>query len=220
MDRHAYHTFQILDHVEKTPVVTNRLLAAKLNVSVKLAHGLLRQLVKKGLLHIHKRNSRRWDYFLTPQGIAEKARLTCEFLDFTMQFYREARRRSARVMAALRNEGVERIAFLGATELAEIAYLGLQEHRLNLVDVFDDDRAGREFLGIRVSPVREMDETSAQRILVTAFDPALPMGERYVPEAAAELLRSEAGGSLEGRLVWVFDAASARGPRPGPEEAR
>src|SRR3990172_8324088 len=119
MDKHAYHTFQILEHVEKTPLLTNRRLANKLNVSVKLAHSLLTQLVTKGLLHIRKRNSRRWDYFLTPQGIAEKARLTYEFLDFTMQFYREARKRSAQVLSQLKKEGVERIAFLGVSELAE-----------------------------------------------------------------------------------------------------
>ena len=37
MDRHAYHTLQILDHVERTPLVTNRKVASKLDVSVRLA---------------------------------------------------------------------------------------------------------------------------------------------------------------------------------------
>ncbi len=208
MDRHAYHTFQILDHVEKTPLVTNRLLAAKLNVSVKLAHGLLKQLVTKGLLHIHKRNSRRWDYFLTPKGIAEKARITYEFLDFSMQFYREARRRSAHILGELRRQGIDRIAFLGATELAEIAFLGLQEHRLILLDVYDDSRAGNEFLGIKVRPIQDVVKSAADKILVTAFDPAMPMGERYMPDGADRLLCSDAGESPANRLVWLFDAAA------------
>jgi len=99
MDRHAYHTFQILEHVENTPLLTNRRAATKLGVSVKLAHALLTLLVQKGMLDIRKHHSRRWDYFLTPKGIAEKARLTYEFMDFTMQFYRDARRRSSEVLA-------------------------------------------------------------------------------------------------------------------------
>ena len=55
MDRHAYHTLQILDHVEKTPLLTNRRVATKLDVSVKLAHALVKQLVQKGMLDIRKR---------------------------------------------------------------------------------------------------------------------------------------------------------------------
>jgi len=201
MDRHAYHTLQILDHIEKTPHVTNRRVASKLDVSVKLAHSLLSKLVSKGLLHIRKRHSRRWDYFLTPRGIAEKARLTYEFMDFTMQFYRTARRRSAEVLAGLRKGGVERIAFLGAGELAEIAYLGVAEHKLELMQIFDDAHAGEEFMGLPIEKVSEMPKTTAERILVTAYDPALPMGERYLPQAVRYLLD---GGMSEDRFVWVF----------------
>jgi predicted transcriptional regulator len=217
MDRHAYHVFQILEHVEKTPVLTNRKAARKLEVSVKLAHSLLSQLVTKGLLHIHKQNSRRWDYFLTPTGIAEKARLTYQFLDFTMQFYREARRRSAEVLAAMEKSGVRRIAFLGATELAEIAYLGIRERNLVLTDVFDDTLAGKDFLGIPVQAIHEMANCKAERILVTAFDPKMPMGERYLPQPAAALL--ETGVLSEDQLAWVFTSRNDKPIVPRPERS-
>lgn len=207
MDRHAYHTFQILDHIEKTPLVTNRRVAGKLNVSVKLAHRLLTQLVQKGLLHIRKRNPRRWDYFLTPRGVAEKARLTYEFLNFTMQFYREARRRSAEVALQLKREGVERIAFFGVSELAEIAFLGVREHGLDLLEVFDDARAGDEFLGVKVKPIVEVGASQADRFLVTAYDPALPMGEHFLPEGVSVSgMIDGKGRKLSARLVWVFGA--------------
>ena len=187
--------------------MTNRKVATKLNVSVRLAHALLGQLAHKGLLHIRKRHSRRWDYFLTPQGIAEKARLTYEFMDFTMQFYREARRRSADVLCRLHKEGVQKMAFWGVGELAEIAYLGLQEHKLVLVEVFDDAKAGQEFMGLPVQPASGLAASGAERILVTAFDPALPMGERFLP-GAPEV-------AADARLVWIF---GARGAAPIPAE--
>lgn len=205
MDKHAYHVFQILDHVEKDSALTNRQVARKLNVSVKLAHGLLSQLVKKGLLNIHKQHSRRWDYFLTPTGIAEKARLTYQFLDFSMQFYREARRRSAEILSSLHKQGIQTIAFLGATEMAEIAFLGVQEHKLKLVEVFDDALAGKDFLGVPVRPVSQAGATRAERILVTAFDPRMPMGAKYLPESAATAF----GTAPNGRLVWVFGNGTA-----------
>jgi hypothetical protein len=165
--------------------------------------------VRKGLLHIRKRHARRWDYFLTPKGIAEKARLTYEFLDFTMQFYREARRRSAEVLSQLGRSGVREIAFLGAGELAEIAFLGVREHKLKLAAVFDDAKAGESFLGLEVKPVARLKPPLPQKILVTAFDPALPMGERYLPRSAEHLLDT----CDADRLVWVFGA-------PDPDQTR
>jgi predicted transcriptional regulator len=210
MDRHDYHTLQILDHVENTPLVTNRKVASKLDVSVKLAHALLRQLVQKGMLSIQKRHSRRWDYFLTPKGIAEKARLTYQFMSFTMQFYRAARRRSSEVLAQARKSGVTRVAFLGASELAEIAYLGVQEQKLQLVDVFDEERAGQEFMGVKTRPVAEMSGSAAEKILVTAFDRTMPMGERYLPPAIARAAPRSAASTGESRLkndprlIWIF----------------
>jgi len=197
MDRHDYHVFQILDHVETTPLITNRSMASKLNVSVKLAHELLTKLVAKGLLHVKKRHARRWDYFLTPSGLVEKARLTYEFLDFTMQFYREARRRSAELLAELKREGIERVAFLGTGELAEIVYLGVSELGMEIVDVFDGGAAGQEFFQLAVRPPEDIPGSSAQKIVVTTFDPKLPMGEDYLPE----------GVPSDGRFVWVFTHA-------------
>jgi predicted transcriptional regulator len=216
MDRHAYHTLQILDHVEKTPLLTNRRVATKLDVSVKLAHALVKQLVQKGMLDIRKHHSRRWDYFLTPKGIAEKARLTYEFIDFTMQFYREARRRSSEVLAQARKAGVTRVAFLGASELAEIAYLGIQEQKLELVDVFDDALAGQKFLGLTVRPVSELPLSAAEKVLVTAFDRTLPMDRHYLPPGVVPASgNDEDRPHADPRLIWVFGApqeASVQAP--------
>ena len=225
MERHDYHTLQILDHVENTPLVTNRKVASKLDVSVKLAHALLRQLVQKGMLNIQKHHSRRWDYFLTPKGIAEKARLTYEFMDFTMQFYRAARRRSSEVLAQARKSGVTRVAFLGVSELAEIAYLAVQEQKVQLVDVFDDARAGQEFMGVKARPLAEMSGSAAEKILVTAFDRTMPMGEHYLPPGIARAqpgLPASTGGEdrlkNDPRLIWVFGPQTA--PAPTTEDSR
>ncbi|MGD0999516.1 MAG: winged helix-turn-helix transcriptional regulator [Candidatus Brocadiia bacterium] len=215
MDRHAYHTLQILDHVEKTPLLTNRRVASKLDVSVKLAHALVKQLVQKGMLDIRKHHARRWDYFLTPKGIAEKARLTYEFIDFTMQFYREARRRSSEVLAQARKSGVTRVAFLGASELAEIAYLGIQEQKLQLADVFDDALAGQKFLGLTVRPVSDLPLSAAEKVLVTAFDRTLPMDRHYLPPGVVPAAgNGEDLSHADPRLIWVFGA-----PQETPDQA-
>jgi DNA-binding MarR family transcriptional regulator len=193
-DSHRYYELKILEHVEQADELPRRVAASKLGVSVKLAHKLLGGLVERGMLHVRKENARRWRYFLTPRGIAEKARLTREFIEFSFEFYREARRRSAQVCRDLSESGVRRVAFLGVGELAEIAYLGVQEWGLELVDVFDRDRAGRTFFNCLVRPPEETGDSQAERILVTAFDPRNPMGPGFLPERVA----------AEQRMVWIF----------------
>ncbi len=215
MDAESYHQLQILNHVEETPVLTNRLLSSKMGVSVKLAHHLIKRMVAKGLLHIQRRDGRSWYYFLTPAGAAEKLRLTYQFLEFSKQFYHEARKRSSEVCLRLTQAGVRRVAFLGVGELAEISYLGLAEHKLRLVDVFGEPaRAGELFLGHVVRPIEDLDQTRAERVLVTLYDPSEPMKAHYLPEGVAE----------DERLVWVFDHAQMLGDLvdglpPGPREA-
>jgi len=200
-DSHRYYELKILEHVEQADELPRRVAASKLGVSVKLAHTLLSGLVERGLLHVRKENARRWRYFLTPRGIAEKARLTREFIEFSFEFYREARRRSAQVCRDLSEAGVRRVAFLGVGELAEIAYLGMREWGLKLVDVFDRERAGRTFFDCVVRPLGETADSAAERIIVTAFDPHRPMGPGFLPEQVP----------ADQRMVWIFGQPDVSG---------
>jgi len=193
-DSTRYYELKILEHVEAAPELPRRVAASKLGVSVKLAHKLLTGLVERGWLHVRKENARQWHYFLTPEGIAQKARLTREFISFSFEFYREARRRSAQVCRDLSEAGVRRVAFLGLGELAEIAYLGVQEWGLELAEVFDPQRAGRRFFGCLVRPVDEVAQSEAERVIVTTFDPRNPMGAGFLPERV----------QADPRMVWVF----------------
>jgi hypothetical protein len=162
--------------------------------------------VARGLLHVRKENTRRWRYFLTADGLAEKTRLTREFIEFSFEFYREARRRSATVCRGLSEAGLRRIALLGLGELAEITYLGVQEWGLELVEVYDDAGAGRRFFGCGVRPVRDVAGARADSIVVTAFDPKHPMTPDFLPEAV----------QADDRMVWIF--AGADGVQP-PDRA-
>ncbi len=181
LERHDLLELELLRHVEQSPRLNNRMAASKLGCSVKLAHELLRKMVDRGSLHVRKHHARRWDYFLTPQGIAEKARLTYEFLDFSMQFYHEARRQSSRVCRDLAEDHCRSVAFLGAGDLAEIVFLGVKEWSLELAEVFDN--AKDTFLGHPVRPLAEFPASRADAIIVCLYDPAHPMQAHYLPDA-------------------------------------
>jgi DNA-binding MarR family transcriptional regulator len=177
LDRHALHELDILRHVEDDPRLSNRMAARKLGVSLKLAHELLKRMVKKGFLHVQVINSRRWEYFLTPKGIAEQTRLTLEFLDFSMRFYREARRRSSQVCRDLAEAGHRRTVFVGSGDLAEIVYLGVQEWGLELEAVYAPGEG--TFMGLTIRPLTEL--SNRLPAIVCMYDAAQPMRRRYLP---------------------------------------
>lgn len=202
MDQKALLEFEILKHVEQSPRLNNRMAATKLGVSVKLAHEILKKMVSKGMLHVKKEHARRWDYFLTAHGISEKTRLTYEFLDFSMQFYREARRRSAQLCRDLSEAGVTRIGLIGAGELAEIVYLGVVEWKLQLVEVYDNDRHGQPFLGVPVLPLSNLNTEhrtlDPEKLIVCLYNRQHPMTPDFLP----------AGVTRDPRMVWVFTTAA------------
>lgn len=195
VDKNDLYQLDILEHVEQTPRLSNRQVARKLGVSVKLAHELLKGMVRRGLLHVKVIHSRRWDYFLTPKGIAEKGRLTLEFLDFSMHFYREARKRSSQVCRDLAEEGHRRVALLGAGDLAEIVYLGVKEWGLELAAVYADAKAGG-FMGVPVQSLADLAGASLDLpTIVCVYDVKHPMQEGFLPEGVS-------GGE---NMRWVFE---------------
>lgn len=185
---------EILKHVEATPRLNNRMAAVKLGCSVKLAHELLKKMVDRGFLHVKKFHSRRWDYFLTPHGIAEKARLTYEFLEFSMQFYHEARKLSSQICRNLAKSGKKTVAFLGTGDLAEIVYLGVKEWNLELVEVYNENTK-TAFLGHQVLPGKELRKSNADAIIICLYDKSKPMTKNYLPPEIPKLKN----------MYWVFE---------------
>jgi hypothetical protein len=192
LEKNQLLELEILKHVEQSPRLNNRMAASKLGCSVKLSHELLAKMVGRGLLHVKKLHSRRWDYFLTPKGMAEKARLTLEFLEFSMQFYKEARKASSSLCRNLAEKGITKVSFIGAGDLAEIVYLGVKEWNLDLQEIYDDDN--EHFLGHQVKSLSELDSSEAEALIVCLYNRKYPMTGPYLPE----------GLEKDHRMYWVF----------------
>ena len=76
--------FRILRLLQDNPEMTQRELAKQVGVSTGGIHYVLNALVEKGMLKLSNftaaEDKRRYAYKLTPQGVAEKARLTRRFM--------------------------------------------------------------------------------------------------------------------------------------------
>jgi len=123
----------VLDAVERDPAVTQRSVALDLGIALGLANAYLKRCVHKGLVKVGQAPARRYAYYLTPQGFAEKSRLTATYLSHSFSFFREARGQCADVLRSAAGHGQCRLVLIGGGELSEIARLVAREHPVDIV---------------------------------------------------------------------------------------
>jgi winged helix-turn-helix DNA-binding protein len=139
----------LLSEVERDAHVTQRSLASKLGVALGLTNLYLKRLAHKGYIKISTIPPHRIRYLLTPQGMAEKSRLTYQYMQYSIAHYRDMRTRLRGTLTDAMGDGVTRVVIYGTGELAEMAYLSLKEMNLTLVG-FIDDKGQDKFLSYPV----------------------------------------------------------------------
>ena len=156
MEREDLVTLRILGEEERNSETTPRQLARNLEVSLGLVNAFMKRLYRKGYFKVTTLPKRRVKYLLTPKGVVEKSRLTLEYIDYSLGFFRDVRRGLKDQMLGLREEGATGVALVGAGELAELAFLSLREWGLEVravaAGVGEDKDA---FLGRPVATYRE-----------------------------------------------------------------
>jgi DNA-binding Lrp family transcriptional regulator len=168
MNVEAHRDLKLLEAVEQDSRVTQRSLAMKLGIALGLTNIYLKRLVRKGYIKCVNVRSNRITYLITPRGIAEKARLTYEFMDYSLHLYGEVRHHLRGVLQECQAAD-RRVAIYGRGEAAEIAYLSLKEFGLEPVAIFDAD-GGPEFLGMPVRPIRDHHRFAYDLMIVATLE--------------------------------------------------
>jgi DNA-binding MarR family transcriptional regulator len=140
----------LLESVERDGAQSQRKLASDLGIALGLVNAYLKRCVKKGLLKIGQVPPRRYAYYLTPHGFAEKSRLTVEYLSSSFSFFRRAREDCSSVLKAAHARGWDRIALIGVSDLAEIATLCALEQGMTIAAVVDANARRDRFVGTPV----------------------------------------------------------------------
>ena len=170
MDPKDIRILKILEKAEDERLPSQRDLAKELNVSLGLVNSFIKRLVKKGYFKITHIPKNRIRYILTPKGAAEKTRLTYLYIQYSYNFYKSARQKLRDLFDELEDQGQQQIVFYGASDLAEIAYISLQDSGLDLIAVVDDIKAGKTFIGRHIESPATLAGKQFDKILVTAVN--------------------------------------------------
>lgn len=141
----------LLNSVERDGSQSQRRLASELGIALGLVNAYLRRSIKKGLVKAAAAPARRYVYYLTPQGFAEKSRLTVDYLSVSFSFFRRAKAECVVVFGTAAERGFHRIALAGISDLAEIAMICALDTEVTITAVIDGKSTLSSFIGVPVT---------------------------------------------------------------------
>jgi DNA-binding MarR family transcriptional regulator len=171
MEKEAQCHLDILSEIERGQLITQRGLARRLGIALGLANLHLKRLVRKGYIKVTTIPPNRVKYLLTPKGLAEKTRLTYEYLEYSLYLYRQVRVSLRETLSPLVRNGHPRLLIYGGGEASELVVLTLRELDLSPIGVVDGAGGACELLGLRVWSVEGLCELEFDLILVAIFGP-------------------------------------------------
>lgn len=168
MEGEDWRNLRTLEAIAEDAEMTQRTLAGRLGMALGLANLCLKRLVRKGWVKCVNLRSNRLRYLLTPAGIAEKTRLTYEFMEYSLFLYGQLRQHLREQLCSAVRENRKRIAVYGTGDVAELAFLSMAELDLELVAVFG--AGGGHFLGHVVRPIEKHEQIAFDLLLVAVLD--------------------------------------------------
>jgi DNA-binding MarR family transcriptional regulator len=176
----------LLDSVERGSATSQRNLASELGIALGLVNAYLKRCVRKGLVKVRHAPARRYAYYLTPSGFAEKSRLTVEYMSYSFSLFRRAKTDCVAALAAARERGFTRMALLGISDLAEVATICALDSGITVVAVVDRETTAEKFGGAPV--VASLDDVGSgfDAVLVTDMRTAGRTARDAVARCGAE----------------------------------
>ncbi len=182
-----YRVLKLMEALSSGDPLTQRQLSRRVGIALGLVNSYLKNLIRKGYVTVKNIPPRRYAYYLTPKGFAEKGRLALKLLHHYNEIYQHARTTLKDLFRQLEAEGKRTVVFAGSDEVAEIAYLTLQETDLELAGVLDDERAGEEFFSYRIYPFSEIQSLHYDAVVVASYVKRRDIIERLKNSGVSEM---------------------------------
>ena len=155
-------TLGLLNAVHDNSSITQRLVARDLGIALGLANAYLKRCIRKGHIKVKQIPSNRYAYYLTPQGFAEKTRLTADYLTYSFTFFRRARKQCLAALQECEHHNWKRVVLAGTSELSEILTLTAGDTKITIVGIVDKGFKHKRFAGLEVfSCLNEISQIDA-----------------------------------------------------------
>ena len=163
-------TLGVLAAIEEDDRATQRAISEDLGIALGLTNAYLKRCVKKGFIKVRQIPANRYAYYLTPQGFAEKSRLTAEYLSISFNFFRSSREQCAELFETCDRNRWTRVALAGCGDLAEIATLCQREGSgveiIGIINTSENGDVPQRFAGLPVVD-RLTDLAKVHAVVVT-----------------------------------------------------
>ena len=124
----------ILEEIEENPEIKQKNLATRLGIGVGTVNWYIKRLSKKGYLKMKQIGQWKWKYILTPKGMKEKARLTKNYIENSMDLYRRTRQQARKLLTEVKKDDHSKVIIPGDNDLAEVCRLTALELDLEVVN--------------------------------------------------------------------------------------
>ena len=164
----------VMEALAEDEEVSQRELSLRSGLHLKKVNYCLHKLLEKGQVRFQRvldsPNKRAYLYVLTPAGLQEKSRLTCRFLQVTLDYYNRVEEKLEECLAEMGRAGVRRVLLYGASDAARIVIGLAGGKRIRVVGVVDDGLDGGEFRGTPVVVPGELGRLDWDAMLVTGTE--------------------------------------------------
>jgi DNA-binding MarR family transcriptional regulator len=175
-------TLGLLQAIEQKDDISQRHLAQEMGVALGLANSYLKRCVKKGWIKMTTAPANRYLYYVTPNGFAEKARLTADFFTTSLALFKQSGDEYSDVFAVCADESKPRVLLVGLSDLTEIALMRSMQSQVSVIAIYQPNSSRNEFFGVPVRP--KLIECGS---LVEDFDVIVMSSMEQTNELLAEL---------------------------------
>ena len=158
--KNAELELKILSKIEESENLSQRIISKELNVALGLANSLIKKFIKKGFLKLKEAPMKRYMYYLTPKGLVEKTKLTKEFLETSLFFFKKSKEEYENEFKKIKNKN-KIVVLCGISDFTDIAILAAKIQDVKIDYIYQKKKKIRNYCGISI--VNNLTEIKRQK---------------------------------------------------------
>lgn len=164
MDNRSKAELDLIKALETDHQVSQTGLAKRLGIAAGLVNILMKRAVKRGVIKMKQIPARRYAYYLTPKGFAEKAKLVAQYLDSSLNLYRKLRVQYRDIFSTLEAKGISEITLVGDVDIAELAIMASFDSSIKITALVNTETNKSQIGPVPV--VTTLDETRDHAVVI------------------------------------------------------